>query len=199
VDLTAPGGTFSNPIYSTWGYYLYGTIYSEYEYMQGTSMSTPYVSGIAALLIADGVSPRDVRYRLTSTAVDLGSSGKDDYYGHGLVDAYGALLGKKLEKPYVFAANIENGNLYVKSEMIKVNDDGSYNLNKVVAEEVYIVGWRDVNENQKIDAGDYYGEYSSTINISENSQYAASFNMYYVSESSSTSMEVKGIPEVETK
>jgi hypothetical protein len=83
--------------------------------------------------------------------------------------------------------------------MIKVNDDGSYNLNKVVAEEVYIVGWRDVNENQKVDAGDYYGEHSSKINILEDSQYTASFDMFYVTEDSSTNMEVKGLPNVETK
>lgn len=198
LDLVAPGGGDTYSIYSTWGYYDGSSTVSGYAYMKGTSMATPYVSGVAALLLADGVNPRDIRKRLTSTTVDLGPSGRDDYYGYGLVDGYGALLNQKLKNPYVFAAQKKNGDIYVKSEVIRINDDGFYKLNEVVAEEVCIVGWRDVNENQKIDAGDYYGD-SSTINISENSLHSASFNMYYKSDSSSTRMEVKGLPKVETK
>jgi len=199
LDLVAPGGSSRNMILSTSGYYDGSRTVPTYEYMLGTSMAAPYVSGIAALLIADGSSPNEVKNRLTSTAVDLGASGRDNYYGYGLVDAYGALLNKKLENPYVFAANIKNDNIYIKSEITKMNDDGSYNLNKVVPEEVYIVGWRDVNNNQEIDAGDYFGEYSSTIIASENYKNTASFDMYYVTKSSTTSMEVKGLPEIESK
>ena len=113
------------------------------------------------------------------------------------MDAYGALINKKLDKPYVFAANIKNDNIYIKSEITKINDNGSYKLNQVVPEEVYIVGWRDVNDNQKIDAGDYFGEYSSTITASENSNHTANFEMYYLTESSTKSMEVKGLPEIQ--
>lgn len=73
LDLVAPGVG----IYSTWGYYdgyNYETI-SDYYNMSGTSMATPYVSGIAALLLANGVPSYEVRNRLTSTAVDLGGYG----------------------------------------------------------------------------------------------------------------------------
>ena len=108
-----------------------------------------------------------------------------------MVDAYGALINKKLKNPYVFAANIENDNIYVKSEVKKINKDGSYNLNGVVNEKVYIIGWRDVNENQKIDGDDFYGRYSSQIDISENTRYTVNFDMYYVTEVSNKSMKVK--------
>jgi serine protease len=163
-------------------------------------MATPYASGIAALLIANGVSGvQNIKDRMTSTAVDLGPEGKDNYSGYGLVDAYGALLNKKLENPYVFAANVKNEAIYIKSEMIKVNDDGTYTLNEVVAEEVYIFGWRDINENQIIDAGDYFGVTSSTINVSENESYTANLNMYYVTQDSNTNIEVKGMAEVKEK
>ena len=65
-----------------WGYYFY----------QGTSMATPHVSGTAALLYSDGVtSPDDIREALEFTALDLGDSGWDMYYGHGLINAYDAL------------------------------------------------------------------------------------------------------------
>lgn len=199
LDIVAPGGSSQNMILSTCGYYDGFNTVPTYEYMQGTSMAAPYVSGVAALLIANGVSPYDIRDRLTTTAVDLGASGRDDYYGYGLVDAYGALINKKLGNPYVFAANIKNDNIYIKSEVTKTNNDGSYNLDEVIAEEVYIVGWRDVNNNQKIDTGDYFGEYSSTIMASENSYNTANFEMYYVTESSTTSMKVQGLPEIESE
>jgi len=65
-----------------WGYYFY----------QGTSMATPHVSGVAALLYAKGVtSPDSIRNVIQSTAIDLGSPGWDMYYGYGLVNAYNAL------------------------------------------------------------------------------------------------------------
>ncbi|MCF8001703.1 MAG: hypothetical protein K9K76_07610 [Halanaerobiales bacterium] len=61
------------------------------------------------------------------------------------------------------------------------------------------MGWRDVNENQTIDAGDYFGEASSAIDVSENESYTADLNMYYVTQDSNTSMEVKGMAEVKKK
>ena len=59
---------------------------------QGTSMASPHVAAIAALVIASGVvgsrpSPTQVEERLKSTARDLGVPGEDERYGAGLVDA----------------------------------------------------------------------------------------------------------------
>lgn len=66
-------------------------IFSYYFY-QGTSMATPHVSGVAALLIADGVTgPENVRKAMHSTAKDMGTPGWDSGYGWGIVDAYKAL------------------------------------------------------------------------------------------------------------
>ncbi len=201
LDISAPGGNYrgiqEELILSTWGYYDNGRTYSGYTYMQGTSMAAPYVSGAAALLLADGVSPSKVKARLTSTAVDLGDLGKDDYYGHGLLDVYGALLNKKLENPYVFAASVEGDNLYLKSELIRADADGSFQLNQVLAEDVFVYGWRDVNENGSIDAGDYFGRYDNLITAVDNSSYSADFEIYYLSDSSDTRLTVNGIAEIE--
>ena len=60
----------------------------------GTSMATPHVSGVAAMLIQQGITdPAAVEAALERFAVDLGSPGRDDMYGYGLVDARNALRG----------------------------------------------------------------------------------------------------------
>jgi serine protease len=64
-----------------------------YWFFQGTSMASPHVAAVAALVIAKGTatSPSDVRSAIQETAVDLGAQDRDDRYGWGLVDAYAAL------------------------------------------------------------------------------------------------------------
>jgi subtilisin family serine protease len=66
---------------------------ADYVHMSGTSMATPYVSGVAALLFSayPGASPAQVRNALQTSARDLGEAGPDYRYGHGLVQALGAM------------------------------------------------------------------------------------------------------------
>ncbi len=64
-----------------------------YQGWQGTSMACPHVSATAALYISKtGVTdPHMVQEALQSTAHDLGTGGRDDYFGYGLIDAGQAL------------------------------------------------------------------------------------------------------------
>jgi serine protease len=59
----------------------------------GTSMATPHVSGIAALLLGEqpSLTPDQVRQLIQSTARDGGAPGWDDAFGWGLVDAAAAV------------------------------------------------------------------------------------------------------------
>ena len=68
---------------------------SDYGFMSGTSMATPAVSGMAALLWSNHTecTGTEIRDALKATAQDSGASGKDVYFGYGIVkiasaDAY---------------------------------------------------------------------------------------------------------------
>jgi len=91
VELSAPGVE----VRSTWRG-------GRYETHSGTSAACPHVSGTVALVLATNITeiapdydynkngawePAEVRTWLQSTADDLGASGRDNFYGYGLVDA----------------------------------------------------------------------------------------------------------------
>lgn len=65
---------------------------SGYDHFDGTSMATPHVSAVAALVWSSDTtrSNVDIRNALTQTALDLGAAGRDNAYGYGLVQAHSA-------------------------------------------------------------------------------------------------------------
>ncbi len=74
---------------------------NKYFSVNGTSFSTPFVSGVAALCLAmnSDLTPAELKNCLTSTATHLGSSGKNKEYGYGQVNAYNAVnKAKSLKK-----------------------------------------------------------------------------------------------------
>lgn len=84
VDVCAPGQDVLSA-------YLDGG----YAKLSGTSMATPFVSGVVALLVAKhrdlgGATPIDTQAQLVDhlcrTATDAGPQGKDPNYGYGLIN-----------------------------------------------------------------------------------------------------------------
>lgn len=58
------------------------------QYMNGTSMATPFVTGSLATLRAllPNARSEDLKTIIYKTAIDLGRKGKDIWYGHGLLN-----------------------------------------------------------------------------------------------------------------
>ena len=87
IDIAAPG----TDIYAA----NYGN--SGYTFHSGTSMASPNVAGVAALVksVHPEYTVEQVKQVLFSTARRAGelNNGKDYYFGHGIVNSYAAVLG----------------------------------------------------------------------------------------------------------
>jgi thermitase len=81
IDVAAPGVD----IYST-------ILNNSYGYKYGTSMATPFASGLAALVWSSDptLTNDEVENIIESTAVDLGTPGWDQYFGWGRINAVAA-------------------------------------------------------------------------------------------------------------
>jgi serine protease len=70
-----------------------------YYFVVGTSQAAPQVSALAALLSRQGVkSPAAIQALMEKTAEDLGTAGRDDTFGHGMIRPAEALKGLGLSK-----------------------------------------------------------------------------------------------------
>ena len=108
VDVAAPGGDTSADLNGDdFGDGVLSTLGNEqgeffYRFYQGTSMAAPHVAGLLALMLSvnPDLTPTDIDQLLAGThpdttariTQDLGAAGRDDIYGHGLIDAAQAVV-----------------------------------------------------------------------------------------------------------
>jgi serine protease len=100
IDITAPGGIisvdtngdgYSDGVLSTFFDEVAGQ--PNFKFYQGTSMASPHVAGLAALCLAvnPNLSVSQLENLLISTVTDIGEPGRDDLFGHGLINAAAAV------------------------------------------------------------------------------------------------------------
>lgn len=166
----------------------YGSLMATYTFYQGTSMASPHIAGIAALMLANdpGLTFNDVRTRLQMAATPLGAgecerpSGND--CGAGLVDAAKALVSSGGGTPppapvqppttvrlttYVAALHCLIGCYdfdYDKSTLIEVAVTANvlpYSISRLDPGIYYVAAWQDLNNNGEVDAGEPFGVYGN--------------------------------------
>ncbi len=125
VDISAPGGakTQDHPEYGI----LQQTINRRnpnealFAYFQGTSMATPHVAGVAALIQAQGIKDPDKVEEVLKMSATPVPGDKQNFYGAGRLDAAKALVratGQQEENPLV---------LWFKDFLQYLNNNGYLN------------------------------------------------------------------------
>ena len=149
IDVAAPGGepgqdlnndNLADNVWSTLVIDPNGFRYNAYRSLYGTSMATPHVAGVIALMRAvyPDISPDEIDTLLTSGSIttDLGASGRDNIYGHGLIDAYKAVNE---------ARRLENGGILPSLPPILTATPSSLNLGSLSSGSIIISNIGDGN------------------------------------------------------
>lgn len=79
LDIAAPGSA------------IISTYPNGYASLSGTSMASPHIAGIAALMLESGILAADIKSRLQSTADNSSPRNNTNRYGAGIVNPYAAL------------------------------------------------------------------------------------------------------------
>jgi serine protease len=105
IDVAAPGGNnsvdlngdgYPDGVLSTGGTVGNNGINFAYTFANGTSMASPHVAGVLALMksVNAQLTPADIDAMLAAGELsdDLGAPGRDDQFGHGMINAQRSVL-----------------------------------------------------------------------------------------------------------
>jgi subtilisin family serine protease len=122
ISVSAPGEN----IYS-----LSGSSNTSYVFLSGTSMASPFVAGLAALLLSRDPTllPAEVRSIIEDSADDLGDAGYDPVFGYGRVDVNAAMgLSERNNYGKIRVAVNWGGNPISDIEALLMNSTGTQTL-----------------------------------------------------------------------
>ena len=189
VDLAAPGEN----VYTT-------SFAGGYANDSGTSFSSPIVAGACGVLLAanGNLSASEVETALTTTALDLGTPGKDDYFGYGLIQLDQALAKVTTNKPLtaLYRTHIQNivweplfkrngeisgsSGLGYRLEAIRITlDNPGYDVGVTYRTHIQDIGWQDWRYNGDPSGTSGEGRRLEAIQIKLTGTDADQFDLYY--------------------
>ncbi|HBF39549.1 MAG TPA: hypothetical protein DDW50_19795 [Firmicutes bacterium] len=165
VKVCAPGGDGEN--FVDYGYQMIlSTSYDKeehapcYVWMSGTSMAAPYISGIAALMLSQGISPAEVTTRIQSA--NYGTPISTHGYSYSLPDAC-ALLQNSTPAMQKVKVILENPDGTVIGSSHAVGCGGYYCFTGIAAGTYKVVSFVDANGNGTPDTGELSGSIQVTV------------------------------------
>ena len=188
VDIAAPGGDVADGgatfgVMSTaWNYVAGVPIYD--GTWDGTSMATPHVSGVAALLLAQNPSltGADLRSRLTTYAVDAGAAGRDDFYGAGILNARNSLT-QSFAPPRQLYARLYDASTGAIVQTVTAAANGSYAFTGLANGGYFVFAGTDEDNDQQLGVpgrlwGSFGGSAKPTVlTVAGAGTYPASFSV----------------------
>ena len=154
------------------GHQIYSTIPDgNYQYLSGTSMAAPHLTGIIGLLLAqeNQLGFEEIKERLQRTSMKIEGHYFGAETGYGLINSYWAI--QNVDKLQVFIGNRE-GNQFNKKAGINLQlRDNSYLIEDIPTGSYKIIAWIDVTKNGVLSPGDYYAE-SQVINFNQENNYS---------------------------
>ncbi|MDK2941106.1 MAG: thermitase [Acetobacterium sp.] len=189
VDLAAPG----EDVYTT-------SIDGDYINDSGTSFASPIVAGACGVLLAanGSLNADQVEAALTSTALDLGAPGKDDYFGYGLIQLDRALATVTADKSLtaLYKTHIQNlgwedvfkrngelsgtSGLGYRLEAIQIAlDNPGYDVGVTYRTHIQDVGWQEWRNNGDLSGTSGAGLRLEAIEINLTGPDADQFDIYY--------------------